>query len=205
MPSLYDDDQLALRLKTRFLLANNLAGVLGAAGVNNFVGAGAVSQLECTLAASELTGYPMTEADEVYHFEPLWSDLDTGYDIKVRPWFIHAAAAADTGLIFKFFYKLFAVGDSLVDAVAGTEATIVVPNSTGHTCNANDDSVEATAWTSIAFTTYYAAGDVAWAFALEFDTNGDASNDEVELMGIEFQYVPTLMTGNQTAGIREKT
>lgn len=197
----YDDEQFAWRLKTRWLTFRMLSGLLSSAGVDASEGAGGAVHAAIGLAASELTCIQIgAAADEIYHFEPLWDDLDTAYDVRVKIWFIHSATDADTP-DWLFSYKLYADQDALTDCTSSGDGAIALA---AKTVSTTDDSVETTDWISLAFTSAYASGDIAWAFAVECNGLGSASANEIEFVGVQFQYVPMFMSGNQVAGQREK-
>lgn len=136
------------------------------------------------LTTSEISGIPMTTADEIAHVLPIPWDLRRDKPVLGRIWFQHAAAGADTpGWIMTV--KFFGKQDAMTEFIAGKDATVSFAS---HTCSTNNPSLEVTVWTDLEWDTYITTTDVLAAISIELNALGSASADECKLMGVELAY-----------------
>jgi len=125
------------------------------------------------------------EADEIHTVLPIPWDLDRDKKVLGRIFFYHEAAAADTGIIWKIYSKFLGKQEAMVE-IQGSKDTVTT--CTAHTASATADSTEVTAWNDLSWNKYMTPTDILACLAVEFDTNGDAEDDECNFLGLELCY-----------------
>lgn len=187
-----NDDNMGWNRKRVFIPIRNFSGVLddNTSGVPASLGAGVPVFAEIS-AAFELAGMQIAAAgDEVYHFMPIPWDMDTTQPMRFRVWFIHTSTDADI-ISWKLDYKFIAKQAALSDARSSADEAMTFAN---HTCSTTANSMEVTAWKESNSHDYWRNGDFALALALEADSLGDGSANELLVLGLEIQYTVKAMT-----------
>jgi hypothetical protein len=177
-----NDDNIGWNRKRIFIKPRVMMGVLDNAtsGVPASLGTGE-AVFEEAVAGSELAALLIGAAgDEVYDFMPIPWDMDVTQPMRFRVWFIHAATSADAP-IWKVMYQFFAKQAAVADFIANADETVTFD---AHTCSTTNNSLEVTAWAESTSETKYRAGDFALGLAVECDSLGSASGDEMCWYGL---------------------
>jgi len=135
--------------------------------------------------AAEIVSAQMAEADEIHTVLPIPWDLNRNKKVLGRVFFVHEAAAADTGLIWKIGTLFFAKQVVVPEMQANVDKLVTC---TAHTCGVTADSLEVTDWNDLYWDRYLTPTDILAGLTLEFDTNGAAADDECNLLGLELAY-----------------
>lgn len=139
------------------------------------------------LSAAKVHGVAMDDADEImWQVDPkshLWM-FDLSFDLWAQVLFTHNAAAADTGIIFIATVKGVADGLAISDAKVSPDAIITFP---AKTVAAVASGIEKTSTQAFNLTTAEKDDfqtDELLQFSLELDDKGDASANEIFLVGM---------------------
>ena len=182
-----NDDNIGWNRVRRYIPFRSMAGILedATSGIPASLGTGTPLFTEVPNGAAELAGLSVAaDADEVYEFLPILSDMDLTNPVRFRLWFIHGSTDADTP-IFSLAIKGIGKQAAITDAKSSPDLTVTFDT---HTCSTTDNSLEITNWNeadllanSIVLT------DFALLMALTCSTMA-ASADEIVLLGLEIDY-----------------
>lgn len=193
------DEGIAHKFGYLFLDAPNAQGVLSYSDAENkSLGTGTPSHVE-VLAAAQLTGIAMATNDEVFWYltrNQLW-DADLSKDVEARLIFMSTGGASDTGVDFKAFIKGCAAAEAITAANSSADGSITFPAQT----IAGANKVEATPFKPFNVPETL-EDDLLIMLAAELDDSGDASADEIKLLGIELKYTRRICTAD---GVPERT
>jgi len=182
----FDDHQMGWNLGRLYIPIRQFAGVISqAAAVDKSLNDGVQVHIAHTVV-TDLAGFILDGADGFSHVMPIPWDWDNTKDIQVRAHFLSTQAVADA-TVWTFRYELWA-NDQVPTGpmvAAGTPEDYEVSVTRTNTAVAN--TYQVTPWASLAWTTYYTAGDIMMHFAAEYTSTAGSDNDD-ELFGVEFQY-----------------
>lgn len=180
-----NDEKIAWNRRRVFFPCRTMFGVLddSTSGVPASLGSGVPVFAEIS-ANFELAALQLRDEDEIYHFFPIPWDMDLGYPIRFRLWFIHTATDADTP-DFQITYKGVGKQAALSDAKDTPDETLTILD---HACSTTGNSLEVTAWTESTSQNHLVSTDFGVIFAVEITDLGGASNDEIMLLGVEVDY-----------------
>lgn len=180
------DNRIAWKAGRLWLPVNTFMGFAVAAGpIMQSQSQGSSVLAKSADVAAEIVSMVCAEADEIHTVIPVPWDLDRNKPVVGRIYFVHEAAAADTGLIWKVG-SLFIAKQAAVPEIQGN--LDVTTTFAAHTCGATADSLEITDWNDLSWDSYITDTDILAGLVVEFDTNGDAADDECNFLGLELAY-----------------
>jgi hypothetical protein len=148
------------------------------------------------VAAAQLAGLVVNAAgNEVFHYWPIPRDLDRKEPFRVRYHFIHTATDADAP-VFKTHYKAISRQEALTAANSTSDEELTHD---AHTVSTTANTYEVSTWKKSASHTKLAATDIGILFTFEADNLGGASASEINIFGVELEYVVEA-TGAQREG-----
>ena len=188
------DRNIASRLKRVWIPVQSMQGLDVARTAT--LGAG-VPVFQEAVAAAEISGLAMAAAaDEVYHFMPIPWDLDRDYPMRFRIWFCHETTDTDDpDWLISITYC--GKGVLIPDASAAADDALTFP---ALAVAAVADALEVTSFQACD-PANIAATDFAMTICVEANGLGSAGANEIELLGIELEYV----RGGQSEGTRMDT
>jgi hypothetical protein len=180
MPT-FDDHQMGWKLRTLYIDYMQMG--LQATATPDLLSLGVGGQVaECSTFS--LLGLAMASSDTVAFLTPIPWDMDVTKDVQARLFYYHTGGSADAAIDWTFTYKLISEGVLLADPATTVDGTITYAAETAGV----QYSLNITPYLTMAWTTYYAAGDVAIAGAVTLSDEGDTTSDELLLHGVEFRY-----------------
>lgn len=180
-----NDDNLGWNRGRKFFHFRLMDGILddSTSGVPAALAAGNMTFAEIS-AAFEVAGMQIgADADEVYHWEPIWEDLDITQPLRFRVWFVHTATDADEP-IFAVAYKGVGKQAAVSDIKSSPDETVTFG---AHTCSTTANSLEVTDWAESNSQSYLTLTDFLLGLALTVNTMA-ASANEILGIGLEVQY-----------------
>jgi hypothetical protein len=144
------------------------------------------------ISAAQLSALLMNAAgNEVHHILPIPWDMDTTQPMRFRVWFTHASTDADAP-IWKVHYRFYAKQEAIGTAMTADESVTF----TAHTVSTTSGVLEVTAWAESASETYIREGDFGLGLAVECDSLGSATANEIGFFGLEIQYTVAAAPNN---------
>lgn len=179
------DRNIAWKTHREFIPVHQMSGFLEAADLITSLGAGTPVLAE-PVAAAQLAGMAINAAgNEIFHFWPIPRNMDRAFPLRVRIHFIHTSTDADTPA-WKTFYKAIARQEALTAANSTPDEQL---DHDAHTVSTTANSFEVTNWKKSVSNTKLTANDIAILFCFECDNLGSASANEINLLGVEIEYV----------------
>ncbi len=188
------DRNIASRLKRVYIPVQVMQGIDVARTASL---ANGVPVFQEAVAAADISGLAMAAAaDEVAHFMPIPWDLDRDYPMRYRIYFCHSTTDTDDPdwlITITYLGKqiLIPAADAAADDTLTFPATAVA---------AVADALEVTSFQETD-PSGIAATDFAMVILVECNGLGSAGANEIELLGIEMEYV----RGGQSEGTRIDT
>jgi hypothetical protein len=179
------DRNIAWKTKREFIQARSFSGLQDATGTQTSLGAGTPVMGEA-VAASQLSGLVVNAAgNEVFHLWPIPRDMDRKEPFRARYHFIHTSADADAP-VFKTHYKAIAKLEAMSAANSTPDEELTHD---AHTVATAVNSYEVTDWKKSVSHTKLTSSDIAILFCFEADALGGASASEINILGVELEYV----------------
>ena len=188
-----NDDNIGWNRKRIFISAKDMLGLLEDTSSKYLTSLGAGTPVFGEIiSAAQLAAMLMNAAgNEIHHIMPIPWDMDTTQPMRFRVWFTHASTDADAP-IWKVHYRYYAKLEAIGTAMTADESVTF----TAHTVSTTSGVLEVTAWAESASETYVREGDFAIGLALECDSLGSATANEIGLFGLEIQYTVAAAPNN---------
>ena len=186
-----NDDNIGWNRKRLWIPANAFSGILEATNLLTSLGDGTAVFGELISAAQLAMLYINAAGNEVHHILPIPWDMDTTQPMRFRVWFTHASTHADAP-VWKVHYRFYAKQAAIGTAMTADESVTF----TAHTVSTTSGVLEVTEWAESASETYVRNGDFGLGLAVECDSLGSASANEIGFFGLEIQYTVAAAPNN---------